>query len=47
MGILLLGIACRHRLIDEMSTIWGMKRSFSSLTMASLEKNSYVILDSC
>ena len=29
MGILLLGIACRHRLIDEMNTIWGMKISLS------------------
>ena len=42
MGILLLGIACRHRLIDEMNTIWGMKRSFSLLTLASLENNSSV-----
>ena len=39
MGILLLGITCRHRLIDEMNTIWGMMRSFSSVTSkGSLQK---------
>ena len=37
MGILLLCIAFRHSLIDEMNTMWGMKNLFS-ISSTFLEK---------